>query len=558
MSNIVRYPDLNHRYWSKSYRYLARRRSTRSPTGSIADVMTFRLRRATGFCYCYDAIAQTALNKSYTYSIWVKTAVRGFTIQAYRVNYTNRTQRTRYTYATAKSVPNDNRWHQVTWRFNNTSTIRGKSLSFRLKGLRGATYSLYQPKIVLINESTGGNTGGSSGNTGGSSGNTGGSSGNTGGSSGNTGGSSGNTGGSSGNTGGSSGTSITSSSSTTSSSSVSSFADVYKAKIDCVVNIMMQAVNNNLYSGTGFFISADGLIATAAHVVTHGSASPEPYATKVWIHYYPENRTIEGRVLGVDRLYDVALIKVNLPNRKYLEFYDSRNVKIGSPAVAIGQPMGNHVQSITGGIVRENKGQDYSWMAESLIVDFDIIGGNSGGPVMNLDGKVIGIVSWGLTEGAFALNGAISSHCALKVIDYIKGQNGNVPHDYPSSYIGVSFTPIDMYHTISRKIVRVEGVLVNSVAAGSPAHNAGLRGGDIITHCNNKVVGKNNNQEPLGTLLHFATIGTNMTLRVLKAPSFATRTIAVRTIRLPGMYDYIFSNKFNIDKLNNGKHTICT
>jgi S1-C subfamily serine protease len=115
-----------------------------------------------------------------------------------------------------------------------------------------------------------------------------------------------------------------------------------------------------------------------------------------------------------------------------------------------------------------------------------------------------------------------------------------------------------MYHTISRNIQKVEGVLIQSVANGTPAYNAGLRSGDIITHCNNQLVGKNNNQQPLGTLLHFATVGSNLTLRVLKAPNFAARTVTVRSIRLPGQYDYIFSNKFNIEKLEKGKHTIHT
>ncbi len=530
MSNIVKYPNLNHQHWARSLRYLTRITSIKSPNDTTADVLTFRHKRSLAYCFCYNAIATTDLNKSYNYSIWVKSADQDYSVQAYRVNYTSRSQRIRYSYGTTKIVKNDGKWHQLTWRFDNTSNIRGKSLSFKLHGIRNGTYSLYQPKITLIENSTTSTTDTSDTTTTTDTSDT-----TT-----------------------TTDTNDTTTTTTTTGGSVVNFADVYAAKIDSVVNIMMKAVNNNLYSGTGFFISADGLIATAAHVVTHGSVAPEPYATKVWIHYYPENLTIEGQVLGVDRLYDIALIKVDLTKRQFLEFYDSRDVKIGSPALAIGQPMGNHVQSITGGIVRENKGQDYSWMAESLIVDFDIIGGNSGGPVMNLNGKVIGIVSWGLTDGAFALNGAISSHCALKVINYIKAQTGSGPHDYPSSYIGVSFTPIDMYHTISRNIVRVEGVLVNNVVAGSPCHSAGLQEGDIITHCNNKVVGKNNNQEPLGTLLHFATIGNDMTLTVLKAPNFVAQTITVKTIELPDIYDYVFSNRFNIEKLNKGEYIIST
>ena len=527
MSNLVIYPDLNHNSWSRSFTYLNKRSPTTSPESSTDGVITFRMKRSVGFAFCYSEIAPTEFNKEYHYKIWMKSTSPNTRIRAYRVNYTDKSQRVRYTFGSIQTVPADGQWHQFTWTFNNTSQIRGKSLSFIIYGNTGVNYSLWKPEINLVvqlNEESTSTTNNESTST-------------------------------TNNESSSTSNNESTSTSNNNSSTNNDFSKVYAENINAVVNIMMESQTKEIYSGTGFFISASGLIATAAHVVVHGGSAPEPYGRKIWVHYYPENKTVEATVVGVDRLYDVALIKVNLTNRTYMNFLDSRDVKIGSAAVAMGQPLGNHVQSITGGIVIENKGQDYSWMAESLMVDFEIIGGNSGGPVLDLNGKCIGIVSWGLSDGAYALNGAIASHAAMKAIDYIRTNN----KDYPASYIGVSFSPVDMYDTISRNIERVEGVLVINVQASSPAYNAGIRNGDIITHCNNKVVGKNNNQEPFGTLVHFAPRGTNLTLKVLKAPNYNTvSTITLKTTALPGQYDYIFSNKYSIQHLKEGKRIIFT
>ncbi len=534
MSNLLRYPNLNHAAWGRSFYYLTRIQSVPSPKSTTHDVFGFIQKRDLGFCYCYKNIANTKFNRKYRITLWARTTDQNWKIQAYLYNNHRRRRRTNLE---VRTVSSDNQWHQLTWVFTNPQNVRAISINFRLWGSssNSVKHYLYYPELLDFasipppsssTDSTDNNTD----NTASSGGQT--------------------------TTGGSNTSTVSGS-----FPSLQSFMSIYQDKINAVVNIMMQAQNNDYYSGTGFFVSSDGYIATAAHVVVHGNTPPEAYAKNIYIHYYPENKVIKATIVGVDRLYDVALLKVNLTNRKYLAIADSRKESIGSFAIAMGQPLGNHVQSITSGIIRENKGQDYSWMAESLIVDFEIIGGNSGGPVLNINGHLIGIVSWGLTVGAFSLNGAIATHAAKKVIDYAMSRHSQgvkVPIDYPSSYLGISFEPVDMYHTVVTNLSKVEGVIIITVEGNSPAANAGLKVNDVITHVDNVLVGKQNNQVPLGTILHFIGIGKTLTLRVLRTPNYGAQNIKVTTARLPSSSDYIFSNKFNIDQLNEKKLIIHT
>ena len=297
-------------------------------------------------------------------------------------------------------------------------------------------------------------------------------------------------------------------------------------------------------------------------MVVHGSV-PEPYVKNVWVHVYPENTVHSATIIGVDRIFDVAVLKVNLTNRVHFNWSDSRDLKVASPIAALGQPYGDHVQSITVGVTRENKGQDFSWMPESVISDFDTVGGNSGGPVINVSGDVVGILSWGYGDSTYQISGAIASHLAKQISDNIISRHlsgGTPPLNYASSYLGVNFSPINMYNTLFTipALSRVEGVRVISVANGSPAKSAGLKAGDVITHANGIIVGKNNNQFPLGTIVHFTPRGGNIALTVRRTNNGYGNpvTINVTTTAIPGGRDIIFSNVQTIGKLLEGEMEI--
>ena len=511
MTNLIRIYDLTDKYWNKET-YNVMLPPENNPYGNKNGVVTFRFKKKSSYCYSYLSNLTMIPRRKYTCTLWVKTDDPAFRVQM----YTGHNKQKGRVWGKPILAPINN-WVKLTWHFVNPAGSKAYCVSFRLRGNNNSRYrshSLYNPVIVPfgteINEENKTEENKTEENK-----------------------------------------TETKLVSTDNLSNV--FSVIYERYIDTVVNIMVDAKDGNTYRGTGFFISNDGYIATAGHVVVAGNTTPEPFVKKVYVTIYPENILLEGKVVGVDRLYDVGVIKIDIPGnavRDYLQWYNSRDVKIGSYAVTIGHPLGHHVQSITSGIVSENKGQDYSWMPESLIVDFSIIGGNSGGPVINKEGKAIGIVSWGYDVGNFSLNGSIGSYVAKKVVDnlILRHKNGETsPMIFKTGYMGIYFRPIGMYETVNLGLNSIQGMQVISVASGSPAKTAGLKANDVILKANDKLVGKFNNQELLGSIIHFTPIG--QTIRLVVKRGSLTLNINVPVIQIPPSKDYIFANTQTIQKL---------
>ena len=323
-----------------------------------------------------------------------------------------------------------------------------------------------------------------------------------------------------------------------------------------ILQIDYQPDGNYAASGTGFFTRSDGIITTAAHVILKNGNAPQGVAEELYVHVYPENVILPATVIGVDRLYDVAVLKVNvgaLPARSILQWGDSRDTHVGDFAITIGQPYGQHVQSVTFGVVRDNKFHDDSSIPESMVVDFHTVGGNSGGPVIDYEGNVIGILSWGLQDVSagydFSLNGSISSHVAEQIYTYIVTQYDVSPMGplvvYPTGFLGVEYSPVNTLILRQQNItnLKVEGVFINSVRPSSPASVAGLVAGDIITTCNDVIVGHGNNQYPLGTLIHFQNPGGQVVLKIRRATNYNLEvTLPPITLSTqPPTTDFIFS-----------------
>ena len=189
-------------------------------------------------------------------------------------------------------------------------------------------------------------------------------------------------------------------------------------------------------------------------------------------------------------------------------------------------------------------------MPESVLVDYDIVGGNSGGPVLDDRGNVIGIVSWGYTiaDQAYSINGAVSSYVATAIIDKIAATGA----DYPTPYLGIDFEPMGMIHTIQYNMpptTKVEGVFITNVAGGSPAAACGLAPGMVITHVDGVLVGKSNNQVPFGTQIHFKNIGAEVALTVRRRPYGRTEIIKARLAPIPKEKDLIFSGTQSVKML---------
>jgi putative serine protease PepD len=240
-------------------------------------------------------------------------------------------------------------------------------------------------------------------------------------------------------------------------------AAIYAAARNSVVSIK---TSNG--SGTGFVVDANGTIVTNAHVVGSESTVQVQFA---------DDETVTGRVSGVDRSSDLAVVKVSTGRTlKPLALADSSAVKTGQLAVAIGSPFGLS-QTTTAGIVsgtgRHIQAPDGFQIDSVIQTDAPINPGNSGGPLLDAQGRVIGVNSQIASQsgGSVGIGFAVPSNTVRDVIPRL--ERGET---IKRAYLGVS-TSGD-----SGKVT------VAAVSAGGPAASAGLKVGDVITSVGGKKV----------------------------------------------------------------------
>ena len=222
--------------------------------------------------------------------------------------------------------------------------------------------------------------------------------------------------------------------------------------------------------GSGFVISPDGYVLTNNHVVDG--------ADNVTVRL-SDRRELDAKVVGTDAQYDIALLKVNAANLPVVSLGDSKGVKAGQWVVAIGSPFGfDH--SVTAGIVsavgRNFGGADQQYVP-FIQTDVPINRGNSGGPLFNLGGQVVGINSqiFSNTGGFMGVSFAIPIDIALNAVEQIK-TTGRVSR----GMIGVQIQNVDRENAKALGLPRIGGALVNKVTPGSSADKAGVQVGDVI------------------------------------------------------------------------------
>jgi putative serine protease PepD len=219
--------------------------------------------------------------------------------------------------------------------------------------------------------------------------------------------------------------------------------------------------------GSGFVIDNSGHIATNDHVV-EGAKS---VSVQFW-----NGSTYKATVVGTDPSTDLGVIKVDAPDSILhpLQFGDSDSVQVGDTAVAIGSPFGLE-ETVTSGIVsalhRQMEAPNNFTINDSIQTDAAINHGNSGGPLLNIDGDVIGVNSQIRSDsgGSDGVGFAIPSNTVKSIADTLIG-SGKVEH----AYLGISVQEIP--GSVADQLKLVAGVEVATVRAGTPAKNAGLRG----------------------------------------------------------------------------------
>ena len=217
---------------------------------------------------------------------------------------------------------------------------------------------------------------------------------------------------------------------------------------------------NTAGRGSGFIIDPSGIAVTNNHVVT-GAA-----LLKVWVG--GETKARNARILGVSECWDLAVIDIEGDDFPFFAWYDGKTDP-GVEVYSAGFPLGDPEYTLTKGIIsKANAGGETGWASVDGVIEHDarIRGGNSGGPLLSADGKVVGINYAGSDQ--YDTNLAINSAKARPVIAQL--QSGK---DFES--IGVNGT------AISNEDGSLTGIWVASVKSGSPADKTGLKGGDIIT-----------------------------------------------------------------------------
>ena len=228
--------------------------------------------------------------------------------------------------------------------------------------------------------------------------------------------------------------------------------------------------------GSGFIVSPDGLVLTNAHVVKG--------ATEVVVKL-TDRREFRAKVLGADPKTDVALLKIDAKNLPTVRLGNTHDLQVGEWVLAIGSPFGFE-NSVTAGVVSA-KGRSLpdDSMVPFIQTDAAVNPGNSGGPLINARGEVVGINSqiYSRSGGYQGVSFSIPIEVAVKVKDQLLA-TGRVEH----AQLGVAVQEVNQAFAESFKLDKPEGALVASVSKGSPAEKAGLEPGDVIRQINGQAI----------------------------------------------------------------------
>ena len=278
--------------------------------------------------------------------------------------------------------------------------------------------------------------------------------------------------------------------------------------------------------GSGFIVSADGYILTNAHVVNQ--------ATRIRVTL-KDKRELSARIVGEDATTDVAVLKVDASDLPVVAIGDAGRVRVGDPVAAIGSPFGFE-QSVTAGIVSAKSRNVDDLLVPFIQTDAAVNPGNSGGPLFNARGEVIGINSriWTKSGGFQGLSFAIPIDLAMRIGERLKESKQIV-----RGRIGIEMQAVTDELARAFGLQRARGALITTVMPDGPARAGGLQTGDIVMRAGGsdietsidlqRVIGS----QPIGTsiLVHVLRDGQAMPLEVqvtaADEPTRAVETVSV-------------------------------
>ncbi len=268
--------------------------------------------------------------------------------------------------------------------------------------------------------------------------------------------------------------------------------------------------------GSGFIISEDGYIVTNSHVVSGGRPG-NPAVGSITV-IMPDRKEYPARLIGKDASSDLAVLKIEARGLPFVKFGDSARARVGDWVVAIGNPYGLG-GSVTAGIVSALHRNIGSGPYDRYIqTDAAINQGNSGGPMFDLNGNVIGINSaiFSPTGGNVGIGFAIPAELAKPIVDTLRGGSR-----IKRGYLGVQIQPLDADSAEALGLAKNHGELVGRVEPGQGAARAGIQQGDVITRVNGREVTPD---ETLSYIVAQLPIGSRVPIELFRAGKRMTVT----------------------------------
>jgi len=281
-----------------------------------------------------------------------------------------------------------------------------------------------------------------------------------------------------------------------------------------------QKIEQNI--GSGFIVYKDGLIITNKHVVSDTTATYKVLTNN--------NKTYTVEKIYRDPLNDLAILKVTTSagSFKPVPLGDSSHLKLGQMAIAIGTPLGEFQNTVTSGIISGlgrgiTAGSAFEGYVEKLdnVIQTDaaISPGNSGGPLLNSSGQVIGVNAAIAQEGQ-NIGFAIPVNVVKELINNFNKQGGS----FERPYIGVKYKMIDKQSAVLNELV--EGAYITNVISGSPAEKAGLQEEDIIIEFDKNKI-KGTDEQALGKMILSKKIGDKVTIKIWRNKQILEKTLTL-------------------------------